>query len=497
MSGKTQGLRAISFRRALLIARRDYMGYIKTWGFWISFFLPFIFGVLGFFIAAMDFDFSPPRYEAILDETGSHKAAIIARENAKYVDIVDAALQGLGKKFIAEAQVETLRATLKREGVEGVEAELIQLYPALENHLKLPEPKTIFVDPPAETLDGIKPYLLGQKKLNVNGETVPLGGVMVIRDTTPPTSEYWSKNINAYGLRNSVRNYFRDQAEDAYLKEAGLSKAALRQARRSVAEIETYNPGKAAETGDQSAQVVNDMDRIPYLIAGIMAAILWLTVFSGSYMLLTSMLEEKLNKLLEMMLATTRFSEIMLGKLIGVGALTLTAMLPYMVIGVAAVILGIAFGGPEVSALLGEAFSAKMIIFFLIFLVLGYLFYGSLFIAMGAMSNSMQDAQTVTTPIVLILTFCVMIVPFGIENPDSPLLTFASWFPLSAPFASIVRLPADPPLWELCLSAAFLAFLSIGTIWLASRVFRYGVLSGAGMKGAVQWMKRVVFRRKV
>jgi len=79
--------------------------------------------------------------------------------------------------------------------------------------------------------------------------------------------------------------------------------------------------------------LVTKEDRAPYMVAAALAFFLWLTVFSGAYMLLTSMLEEKLNKLLEMMLASTRFAEIIFGKLLGVAALTLTAMAPYIILG--------------------------------------------------------------------------------------------------------------------------------------------------------------------
>ena len=237
-------------------------------------------------------------------------------------------------------------------------------------------------------------------------------------------------------------------------------------------------------------------DRVPFIVAAILSGMLWLTVFSGAYMLLTSMLEEKMNKLLEMMLASTRFTEIIFGKLLGVAALTITAMLPYIILGIGAVIGFILFGDPEIAQGLKNTFSIQMVVFFIIFLILGYIFYGAFFIALGALAESMQDAQTLTTPIMLVLTACILVVPLGMNSPDSPLLVFASWFPLSAPFAAIVRLPSNPPLWELCLSALFLGIISIGVIMLAERIFRYGVLSGAGVKGVTDWFKRKVLRRK-
>jgi len=68
-------------RRTLLIAKRDFLGYIKTWGFWISFFLPFICGAIGFFAATLDLDLTTSRYEAILDDTGQHAATALCLIN--------------------------------------------------------------------------------------------------------------------------------------------------------------------------------------------------------------------------------------------------------------------------------------------------------------------------------------------------------------------------------------------------------------------------------
>jgi len=68
----------VSMRRTFLIARRDYLGYVKTWGFWISFLVPFVFGGFGFLMATADFDLSPTQQVTILDETGQHKDGLLA-----------------------------------------------------------------------------------------------------------------------------------------------------------------------------------------------------------------------------------------------------------------------------------------------------------------------------------------------------------------------------------------------------------------------------------
>ncbi len=439
----------LNMRRVYLIARRDFLGYIKTWGFWISFLMPFVLFTVAFFAARLDINVDPVRYEAILDETGQHEIAIREYDKAQ-------------------------RPVLPIELPQG----------------QMPGDKNIYVNPPADNIDELKAYLTGRKKFEVDGKPVQLSSLLhIYNEASGIKADYWSDNINNQRLKNVSSRYFRKIAEGAYLESGGLTSDGLNDARSDAIKVNAFDPGKTGDGG----QAVTFIDRIPNLVSVCATMLLWLTIFSGAYMLLTSMLEEKLNKLLEMMLSTTRLSEIMIGKLIGVAALTITAMLPYIVLMLAGSVLFLASG---VGAAVMQAITVKLIFFFILFLVLGYLFYGALFIAMGSLAESMQDAQTLTTPIMLVLSACVMVIPLSLNSPDSPLLTFATWFPLSAPFAAIARLHLDPPWWELLLSASFLFLMSLLVIWIAGRIFRFGVLSGAGVKGVTDWFKRVVLRRK-
>jgi len=374
---------------------------------------------------------------------------------------------------LSDKSIETLKAKIDSDGVDAGLAYIETINPDFTKQIKMPKQDFIFVDPPAKNVDGLRPYLRGDIMIEIDGKSVALNGLLHIRQTDPVSADYWSRQVNAYTVRNLAQRYFRDRAEADYLSSKGLSKEVLKDVRSNALPVEFFDPSKA-QTDDKNDQAVSQKDRIPYLVAALFSLILWFTVFSGSYMLLTSMLEEKLNKLLEMMLASTRLSEIIFGKLLGVAALTLTAMLPYILLSAGAVIAIITLGDAETSAAIAS----------------GYIFYGALFIALGAMANSMQDAQTLTTPIMLILTFSVLVVPHGLKSPDSSLLIFASWFPLSAPFAALIRLPSDPPIWELCLSAVFLAVLSLLVIWLAGKMFHYGVLSGGGVKNLFSRFKR-------
>jgi len=485
----------LDLRRTYLIARRDYLGYVKTWGFWISFFLPVVFGFLGFFATTLDINVQPTRYEAILDMTGKHSQNMRAMSEKSADEIARKLVVTLGEKVLSKTDAKTLETIFDEQGSDAARDYLDAKIPGIGDRLKIPTAKTIYIDPPARTMDGLQPYLRKEKMATYNGQEVELNGVLHIYETDKLYAHYWSENFNNATVRNLARDYFGKTATAAYLESGGLTSSGLKAAQTGSVELETFDPTKIG-TEEADSQAVSERDRAPYYVAFGLSIVLWFTVFSGSYMLLTSMLEEKLNKLLEMMLASTRFSEIMFGKLLGVALLTVTAMLPYILIGIASVLITIKFGDPELAAGLRDAFNARMIIFFTIFLILGYVFYGALFIAMGALANSMQDAQTLTTPIMLVLTACVLVVPLGLESPDSPILVWASWFPLSAPFASIMRIPTDPPLWELALSAFMVFIGSVFVIWVAGRLFRYGVLSGSGVQGIKGWFMRTIMRRK-
>jgi len=488
----------VDLRRTMLIARRDYLGYVKTWGFWLSFITPILFGVIGFLAGNSDFDISPPRYETIIDETGQHAEGILAQLEADYAAKDRKAILALGKILPDDESREKLEAAYDEDGREAALAFLDTRFPNTSENLKPIDRSLIFIDPPAPTIEALTPWLSEEKMLTIDGEAVPLSGAVSIKmdEEGKPVVAYWTTKFTNIETEILLRDYFKDLAQEEYLTNGGLSSDGLKTVRDEAPQVDTFDPTKT-NTTEGDSQKVTMTDRIPFIAAGALAGLLWLNIFAGSYMLLTSMLEEKLNKLLEMMLASTRFSEIIFGKLIGVAALTLTAMAPYILLGITGVV-GYILLGPDKEVVNGliAAFSVKMVIFLIVFFILGYVLYGAFFIALGALSSSMQDAQTLTTPIMLIMTGALIIVPIGLSNPDSPLITIAMFIPFSAPFAAIISLPSDPPLWQLLLSTIWMALWCVLVIGFASRIFRFGLLSGAGVEVVTNWFKRKILRRK-
>ncbi|MGB6230609.1 MAG: ABC transporter permease, partial [Litorimonas sp.] len=363
---------------------------------------------------------------------------------------------------------------------------------------ELPDPGMIFVDPPAASLAGLTPWLDGDERIAVDGEPQRLNGAIVIRGTRDdPDAQYWSKNFNAPPAQRLINNYFRDLAKQRYLETGGLSADGYDDALEGRTKVQLFDPAELSGATEDEAQEVGFLDRLPFFAGLGLAFFLLMSIFAGAFMLLTSMIEEKMNKLLEMMLASTRFSEIMLGKMLGAAMLTFASLAPYILLIVGGVIGFLLFGDPDQVAAIREALPLSTIVISLIFLVLGYMLYASVLIALGALAQSMQDAQTLSLPIVLLMFVGIAVIQFGAIAPDSPVVAFASIFPLTSPFAMMIRLASDPPLWQVLLSIALLAASVVAVMWVCARIFRFGVLSGSGVGAIKNWWRRTVLRKPV
>ncbi len=469
----------MNLRRIALIARRDFLGYVRTLGFWITVLGPVIGIILGTLGISIANSAEPTRYVSILDETGRYEQLIIEDVNDRQ-DWLESEKIKLGAKFVmTPEQFATLETKLENDGPEAGKTYLQSISPDLAARLPETPPTLVILDIEDLTSEDIKPYLSGEKT-TPNGQR--LDGILEIKDNAgTPEARFYSDRPGFEGLINNANRILRRDNLDKYFGETGLTRQGYSDAYNKYPAVTLINPFKKV-TVDGGGQTVTLADRVPYFLAAGLSFFLWLTVFSGAYMLLMSMVEEKVNKALEMMLASTRFTEILFGKLLGVAALTVASMLPWVIMGGIGIFLLIVLGDPAISSALAGSVTPGMIITFICFFILGYLFYGSLFMALGSLAESMQDAQTLVTPVLLMLTMCLFVVSTGISNPDSGLIKAASFIPVSAPFAILMRLPNDPPLWEIWLSAFILLASTILVIWGASKLFRHGILSG-GLKG--------------
>jgi ABC-2 type transport system permease protein len=198
------------------------------------------------------------------------------------------------------------------------------------------------------------------------------------------------------------------------------------------------------------------------------AALLFMGVMTGGQALLTSTVEEKSSRVIEVLLSAVSPMQLMAGKLLGQMAVSLLVLGLYMIMGLAMLTSMSLFG----------LFNPWLILYVLIFFVIMYLVFGSLMMAVGAAVNEMREAQGLMMPLMLILMIpWFMWMPIS-RDPNSLFSTVLSFIPPINTFAMLLRMAsnAPPPWWQVWLSIGVGVLSVFGALWFAAKVFRIGLL---------------------
>src|SRR5699024_4274234 len=233
------------------------------------------------------------------------------------------------------------------------------------------------------------------------------------------------------------------------------------------------------------------------IVGLIMGVIIFSAVIGYGGMLTRSVIEEKTNRIIEIITSSVKPIELLLGKMAGIGALGITQLIFWLatIFGLAAAagpVIGIIAGAPEVSAeAAGPApdgfdpatFSIpsvppSLILSFVLFFVLGYLLYSSLFAAMGSAVDSQTDTQQLMFPIMVPIMIGYFIMFQAMNNPDSTLAVVGSIIPFCAPIVMITRIAiTEVPFWQIALSIILMLGTFAITMWLSAKIYRIGILS--------------------
>ncbi len=481
-------------RAILLIARREYLSYVATWGFWLSLLAVPIFAVIGGTIPALIENSQPTRYFAVIDETGQGLDELIRdrRDIQRREDIRDQ-LELLAEFTGGEAAKEAALAAFDADpdGLGGLDDAIEAAgLPGAEAVLNANRRGAVQVDAPGARLEDLRPYLTGDRTVDTPDGPRALFAVFALRasDTHPLEVVYLSENVTNRDLRNSIVRILRDHVRDEALIERGLSPEEVDQLLSLSPDVTTLSARPDAEADAE----VTVADRAPFVVAVILAFILWVAVFSVANMLLTSLIEEKGGKIIEVLLSTARFHEILIGKLAGVAGVSATLFLIWGFVGSVLA----AFGGaalasvdPDIAEFLGEVFDPGLLFAALFFFAVGYLMYGAVFLAMGSLCDTLQDAQTLMGPVIWTLMLPLLFLFFSLEASDSTVVRIASWVPLWTPFVMMARLPAEPPLWEVLGASALMIFTMVLVLWAAAAVFRQGALRQADADSVRRFFK--------
>ena len=201
------------------------------------------------------------------------------------------------------------------------------------------------------------------------------------------------------------------------------------------------------------------------------------TVMVTGSMMLQSVIEERSNKLLESVLACIRPSDLMYGKLLGLGAIGVTIIAVWVGAAVFAAFSVQGMVADIVKPSLGAFNEPWMIIAMMYYFFAGYLIISMLYLAIGALSNSLQDAQSYLMPVIFLITLPVVFMMVQVvQTPNGTLPVVMSWIPLYTPFAMLARMTAGVSMMEVLATGAMLAVFVVIEMYLLGRVFQASLL---------------------
>lgn len=232
---------------------------------------------------------------------------------------------------------------------------------------------------------------------------------------------------------------------------------------------------KLSETGE--AEAVSTQDRIRQWAPVAFVYLLWISIFSIAQMLLSNTVEEKSNRLMEVLLSSVSPFELMLGKIFGIAATGLTMVGTWVLCLLAAAFLLPALAGGGLSVNFALILADPVYLgSFLVYFVLGYLLYASVLVAVGSVCNTIKEAQNLQAPVmVLLFVPLFLMVPIG-QDPNGALAVVMSYFPPTTPFVMMNRAAGDIATWEYLVTTILLLLSVYLTAIAAAKIFRIGVL---------------------
>ncbi len=407
--------------RFLRIAVRDYFAYVRTPGFWLSILLvPFGIGIFGGSSVLMA-QTSPTPVIAIVDFTGQNYTPAVAK--------------ALGPPAAGQRPVADIETP----------------------------PGAPFADA-TQAAAKLKPYVEGAQKLP-DGRT--LDAVVILKATAHGVDlDYWTRNVSDRGAQAAVKAAVSQAMRTADLARAGVDAQAL-------AEIDALSPHLTAYSARGGGRA-SRREIVRGFVGFGMGMLLWMVVFTGAGMLLNSVIEEKSSRILEVLLTSASVPEIMAGKILGVAAVTATVLGVWLTIGG----VGLALAAPQIAGDLADILFAKgMIAYLLLYFVLGYLMFATLYVTVGAFCETTREAQTLLGPMMILLSLPMVFMSQAITHPDAPLLVTLSWIPIFTPFMMAARAASDPPLWQVAGTTALMAATTAIELWVAGPAFKSGALA--------------------
>jgi ABC-2 type transport system permease protein len=279
------------------------------------------------------------------------------------------------------------------------------------------------------------------------------------------TAEYHGRNVSNVMDLGLMERAVEDALIGVRLRRSGVADDRTREVLRRL-KLRTIRLSAAGEREDRGAS---------FFLSMIMLMILYTTVAMWGAALMNGVIEEKANRVVEVIVSSVSPTELFAGKLLGIGAAGLTQSLVW-----AGFMLALSlYGGGLASAGALEVpdIPPTVLVLFVVFFLLGFFLYGAMYAAVGAAVNSQQEAQSLVFPVMMPLVVGVMLFPMVLSSPDSAMAVFCSLVPFWTPLLMFLRVTTQtPPAWQVLISIALTAITVVLLNWAAARIYRVGIL---------------------
>lgn len=287
--------------------------------------------------------------------------------------------------------------------------------------------------------------------------------------------QIFSKKKSAIQLTDEIERQMNDISVNSSMLQHHIDTAVIHSIKKSHISV---NAIEITSTGDKDANIGPN---IAISIACSVFIYLSLLIYGGQVM--RGVIEEKTSRIIEVVISSVKPFQLMLGKIIGVGLVGLTQFAAWIILSViSSKIAGQAFNSPQspmtsILLTLQNLHLGYILACFLFYFLTGYLLYSALFAAVGSAVDSETETQQFMFPITMPLLFTyILSVSVLFRAPDSPLAVWLSIIPFTAPVAMMVRLPFDPPGWQIALSMFMMVVGFLFTTYIAARIYRVGIL---------------------
>ncbi len=358
----------------------------------------------------------------------------------------------------------------------------------------------IFVDSDKDKFDYSDSPLDDAKAKVLTGEYDGLLYIPKLDVDDPQGVMYYAPNNPSIGMVSGLSNKIEGEIENIKLRRSGLDKAVLESLKADV-DINTIN---LTESGGEKESSSIGATAVGYVAA----FLIYMFIFVYGAMCMRGVVEEKTSRIIEVVIASVKPFQLMMGKVIGIASVGLTQFVLWIILTITiSTVAGAAFmdtkaqldqqqknqmeameipqqdlpqNDPDIIEKLTGAVESinlpMVVVSFLFYFLAGYLLYGALFAAIGSAVDSDADAQQFMFPVTIPLIFAIVMLSAVLNDPNGSLAFWLSMVPFTSPVIMMMRVPFGVPVWELALSMVLMVGGFLFTIWLASRIYRIGIL---------------------